>query len=400
MPRRRPELRTTSSGSPFHNFLDDIIPPGEGPPARNTRSARRHAIRADTADYDQSSDDEDHSSDENDESSDENDESSDDEDVFDEYEVPQSEDDDLEEGEIRQEEEDVIEISLEQFERNVDFIRRFPWYSAVNAYDRKLEQKPAEWYVENRDPEALELDYEVEEPPAIAFLNSLISLDIDELEDGDRGCSICTDPYFGGEVEEIPVRLPCDHVFGKHCLFLWMSQVGNATKTSCPACRTVHVERRAPLNTDTGLEQLLKQVDWMLTRMGPLRLDTEGYEKWQGVKEYVNEHLAEEKAKQRNERNLRRHIRREIGDSSIVRRLARLIPSTAEREELQNMLDAALLDWEVWRRPEEAEEHVMAEMIHEVEEEERQEDERARARENDDVDMNDIDLASEEEVES
>ena len=209
----------------------------------------------------------------------------------------ESEEDELEEGEIR--EGDLPTSSGQASESDAiaaDFVKRFPWIEEVDAFDPNLTWKPAEWYLENRDINAPALDYSVSEPPAIEFLNTLISIDMDELNPDDRICSICMEPYLSGEKPEMPLQLPCGHVFGKECLFQWMSQIGDATHTNCPMCRYVHVNQRSHIGSLEGLAQLLQQADWMLTRMGPLRLDAEGRERWQSVKDYVNEYLAEQDA--------------------------------------------------------------------------------------------------------
>ena len=230
------------------------------------------------------------------------------------------------------------------------FLRRFPWIREVDAFDPNLTWKPAEWYIANRDPNALALDDSTPEPAAIAFLQSLISIDLDELSLEDRNCSICTDPYLSGELPEIPLQLPCGHTFGKECLFQWMSQIGSATHTNCPVCRSVHVRKRSPINTLEGLAQLLQQADWMLNRMGPLRLDAEGRKRWQSVKEYVNEHLAEQEARRQNEMRLRWHMHHEMHESRTLRRLNRFL-TPEEREDLHERITAAIVGWNAWRRP-------------------------------------------------
>ncbi|KAM0799830.1 hypothetical protein BDR22DRAFT_822201 [Usnea florida] len=47
-------------------------------------------------------------------------------------------------------------------------------------------------------------------------------------------CPICQEAFENAERPEIPLRLPCQHVFGISCLASWMS-----IKNTCPLCRTV-----------------------------------------------------------------------------------------------------------------------------------------------------------------
>ena len=53
------------------------------------------------------------------------------------------------------------------------------------------------WYVEHRIQlgNELEPDPNAEVPAAIAFVNGLISLELDDLRKGDNSCTICLQPY-------------------------------------------------------------------------------------------------------------------------------------------------------------------------------------------------------------
>lgn len=53
--------------------------------------------------------------------------------------------------------------------------------------------------------------------------------------DEPQRCCICLDPYYtstGDEYAEVPLQLPCGHVFGDACIAEWMQ-----TKRTCPLCR-------------------------------------------------------------------------------------------------------------------------------------------------------------------
>ena len=78
------------------------------------------------------------------------------------------------------------------------------------------------------------------------FLNSLPIVASNNLSnEKDENCPICMEPYgclYGNS--EWPVRLPCNHIFGKLCLTKWMkSSARNAKNNACPICRTVLIER-------------------------------------------------------------------------------------------------------------------------------------------------------------
>ena len=86
---------------------------------------------------------------------------------------------------------------------------------------------------ERRDPHTRS---KVQRRFATSFIDDLPPVDMGELGEEDRTCSICME-LFGvaepteGKVEH-PVRLPCRHVFGATCIRTWFRE--NCT---CPTCR-------------------------------------------------------------------------------------------------------------------------------------------------------------------
>ena len=83
----------------------------------------------------------------------------------------------------------------------------------------------------------------------LRFVDTLPRIEIDELDDESRECSICRGPYGepgsfdGGKVEK-PVRVPCGLVFGNGCLKVLLSPdiVGEESgwgEILCPLCRRV-----------------------------------------------------------------------------------------------------------------------------------------------------------------
>ncbi|KAL2040381.1 hypothetical protein N7G274_006824 [Stereocaulon virgatum] len=179
-----------------------------------------------------------------------------------------------------------------------DFYDLFPWAKGVDPFDENATRwEPAERYVENRaDFKGLKPDDNAEVPPAIAFVNGLISLELDDLDEDSQACPICLEKYREGERGEMPLQLPCapNHVIGKECLLLWLTDVGDVVHhASCPICRTECVkEKRKHIGTDEGLRQRLRDVNYLLTGPNPLTLTQEGRDRWETVKSYVNTHLA------------------------------------------------------------------------------------------------------------
>lgn len=239
------------------------------------------------------------------------------------------------------------------------FLAKFSWFKNFDPFDEEqLEWPSAENYLRrNGFPRGLpDLDKTVEVPPATAFVDDLISLEIDELAENDRKCCICLEPYLCGEDEEIPLQLPCEHHVGNICLRQWLTSIGSPEQhDSCPICRAKYVEVNDPIETITGLGQLLRDVDYVLNRMGPLRICHEAKDMWQVVKDrvlrYIIERARADAAEEENERLLREGMEREMYDSTIIREWGHLMTED-ERTVLQERLTGAVRDWRGWRNGE------------------------------------------------
>lgn len=192
---------------------------------------------------------------------------------------------------------EVFSNSREQFSE--DFYLLFPWAREVDPFDENIDRVSDEWYLENKNPDCLPLDKDAEIPPSIAFLNSLTSLELDDLPEGDDKCLICGDVYHEGQFAEIPLMLPCNHIFGKECLEIWFSGIASlgdmVEHDSCPMCRRKYIfEKPDTIDTIEGLAQLLRDANYLLTAAGPLRLTPERRAQWEEVRTYVNDHIEEE----------------------------------------------------------------------------------------------------------
>lgn len=91
----------------------------------------------------------------------------------------------------------------------------------------------------------------------------------------DRECSICYYPYFASrgnleskairngtvpppdkslepyevpfsDLPELPVRLPCGHVFGAMCVIRWITGGGSGNPPTCPICRAIWTPMGSP----------------------------------------------------------------------------------------------------------------------------------------------------------
>ncbi|KAG8528435.1 uncharacterized protein KY384_007353 [Bacidia gigantensis] len=247
-------------------------------------------------------------------------------------------DDDLEEGEIREE-----SAAMQ------DFHARFPWMRNAPKIPKELKDWPEPDDPKYTDPNALPLDRDANVPPAIAWINNLISLDVHEFEDcdeKDKQCPVCLEPFWDGENNEIPLQLPCEHVIGRECIWRLFWQVGDSVRTTCPICRQDQpIDHREPIDTTQGLSEFLEQVNYVLLRMGPLRLDAEKRPEWEKIRQYVQEHIAEEQTKIENEAILRYHLGIEMKNNDLVNFVGQWIPDQGERADLQQRIAAAILNW-------------------------------------------------------
>ena len=97
-------------------------------------------------------------------------------------------------------------------------------------------------------------DFETEHnlPPATKTIRSLSSLpgvSIDDLAPNEQECSICQE----GFATEVPIRIPCGHVFGDQCFQNWMFPYGDGE--NCPLCRArdIPISRRGSFSDSTDL---------------------------------------------------------------------------------------------------------------------------------------------------
>lgn len=79
-------------------------------------------------------------------------------------------------------------------------------------------------------------------------------------------CSICHEALFSGEDSEIPMALPCGHVFGYVCIMTWFSGSWDptnrilSTPNTCPVCRskTLREQDLEEISTRAEYEQCLQ----------------------------------------------------------------------------------------------------------------------------------------------
>ena len=72
---------------------------------------------------------------------------------------------------------------------------------------------------------------------SVSFLNSLQPTQVPKLPRDDQTCSICLGDFIASHTEEsnLPVKLPCGHVFGRCCITNWLTPFGPSQPCSPPA---------------------------------------------------------------------------------------------------------------------------------------------------------------------
>ena len=195
------------------------------------------------------------------------------------------------------------------------FYRLFPWAEGFDPFDDTVEnieaddpfgyirgyrRRPLEMAQPNRSELPLNkyggapLDHGAEAPEVIAYVNTLISLELDDLPDDEQKWPIGIQRYRCAPNEEMPLMLTCpgEHVVGKGCLLEWLSSIPSVkddfSHNTCPICRAQPItEVRQPLDTVDGVQQLLRDANFILTAQGPLTLNRKWRLQWERVKKYV-----------------------------------------------------------------------------------------------------------------
>lgn len=85
-----------------------------------------------------------------------------------------------------------------------------------------------------------------------AFLQKLLpipftlrALNLADLPEDTDACHICLTQYASPDCTETPVRLPCNHIVGSHCILSWFlataaPRTDGSSVPTCPICRRVY----------------------------------------------------------------------------------------------------------------------------------------------------------------
>ena len=130
-------------------------------------------------------------------------------------------------------------------------------------------------------------------PPVARYLNTLTLLEGEiDTSPVNHECLLCLKSFVNPLCSmrtEPPVKLPCGHIFGNTCLFIWFSEIGVQHNT-CPMCRTKFAIPRPRLILGVQvMKQLQTDVDYLLKELGPTRLCPSaccpnGVRRWEGFK--------------------------------------------------------------------------------------------------------------------
>lgn len=80
----------------------------------------------------------------------------------------------------------------------------------------------------------------LEAHPRASFFDQLPAIKANDAPDEDT-CHICMEHIGSTEDAEPRIQLPCGHIIGQKCIFQWLK-----TGNSCPICRRVLFQQRAP----------------------------------------------------------------------------------------------------------------------------------------------------------
>ena len=82
------------------------------------------------------------------------------------------------------------------------------------------------------DLEEFEKNYNLPEATqTIRSLSNIPRVSLNDLADHQKECPICQEPF----VTEVPIRIPCGHIFGDKCFQYWIFPYGDGE--NCPLCR-------------------------------------------------------------------------------------------------------------------------------------------------------------------
>lgn len=110
-------------------------------------------------------------------------------------------------------------------------------------------------------PESNNRDEITRENARLAFLQTLPLLTASDHAEAIDTCPICQEAFDNTARPEIPVRLPCHHIFGALCISSWMS-----LEETCPLCRTVLFD--PPVPSASGVNG---ELAWSTRLLQPVR---------------------------------------------------------------------------------------------------------------------------------
>ena len=275
---------------------------------------------------------------------------------------------------LSEQEGSMEEKEEEESEAMRELHARFPWIRNVTIPET-LDMPYPEHYLTAggsvmtaRVSNAPPLDDSVPVPTGIAFVNSLISLDMDELAPNQRHCPVCTETYLTPFRNSMPLLLPCcNKVLCQACCSEIFSLYTSSENQDCPFCRHSHVPQRAPINTMVGLIQFLQMSDYMLCRAGPLRLSASARLEWDRVKAFVDEYLREETEKLQREVGLQIALKRELASPRLMGQVREYL-SAEEQEDLRREIEEAIGQWNMRRDPGSIERREVAKIVAELNE--------------------------------
>ena len=107
-------------------------------------------------------------------------------------------------------------------------------------------------------------------PRPLAFIMACPYIDVQEIPEGERNCSICSDPYHepsdratNDRSVKVAQRLPYGHQLCDNCMDAWLYPFGRSNNNTCPFDRRVFFPKPPHYLNTEGIQGRLGLVRWL-----------------------------------------------------------------------------------------------------------------------------------------
>ena len=118
--------------------------------------------------------------------------------------------------------------------------------------------------------------------PPLVFIMACPYIDVQDIPEGERNCSICTDPYNHlsdrakkDRSVKVAQRLPCGHHLCDNCMYQWLDPFAQSNNNTCPFDRRVLFPKFPPFLHTEGIQERLDLLDWFNGARGRVPMGAE-----------------------------------------------------------------------------------------------------------------------------